>query len=56
MGKEHLKLQNLPIFNLYIKSYRSNEEERFPINIVQVVAPPTPLKKSKCKNSKELKK
>ena len=55
-GKRTLKLQTLSIFNLCIKSHRKNEEERLPINIIQVVAPPTPLKKSKCKNSMELKK
>ena len=33
-----------------------NEKERLHINIVQVVAPPTTLKKSKCKYSRELKK
>ena len=32
-----------------------NDEERLHINIVQVVAPPTTLKKSKCKYSRELK-
>ena len=55
-GKRTLKLQTLPIFNLCIMSHRKNEEETLPINIIQVVAPPTPLKKSKCKNSMELKK
>ena len=54
-GKRTLKLQTLPTFNLSIKSHRQNEEERLPINIVQVVAPPTPLKKWKCKNSRKLK-
>ena len=37
-------------------SHQWNEEKSLHINIVQVVAPPSSLKKSKCKNSRELKK
>ena len=56
VGKRTLKLQTFPTLNLPITSHQYNKEERLQINFVQVVAPPSPLKKSQCKTSRKLKK
>ena len=56
IGKRTLKLQTFPTLNLPITSHQYNKEERLQINFVQVVAPLSPLKKSKCKTSRKLKK